>query len=326
MIVPLLALSLQADSAEVGQLMDRIVTTHDVTSQLVGDRFIGDDYVEGRGFFARLSRSDGSLPDAGKIVRLGAKAVPELLARLESTRPTSETIGPSPWAGFFIEPIRDPKIRGDKEPWTLPAADFGPEVKGARLTEGDLAYALLGQIVNRWYVPVRGSGMLFLSLPSLSSDLGWTVRRDWKGLDESGLKESLTEDVLHPDSAARAVLGFRRFATFYPRLAEPLAIGRLKQLVRNAPRYPHEGPRTMDWIQAIGSVESPEVDRWCARLLAVYDVQKPRRRTEREVPSLVARLWDRPAYRARVVTFARHRIAQKEDAYGHYAELIRYQQ
>jgi hypothetical protein len=166
-------------------------------------------------------------PAMRDLVRLGVRALPDLLNHLSDPRETRLVIKHN---GFFGAAWHsdeyDPRY-GD--PGRRPrGVNTGLEKQfngGYTLRVGDLCYVALGQIVNRGLAAVRyqPSACLVVNSPVQTPALAAAARRDWSGLTPEQHKRSLIADAFangfSADTGALVRLDF-----YYPGAAEPLAL------------------------------------------------------------------------------------------------------
>lgn len=166
-------------------------------------------------------------PAMRELVRLGAAALPALLAHLDDARPTHLTVGTEldpleTFGGQFYADEYD--ARGRK----APAKDCMSNVS-CRLFEhpyrikiGDICEVLIGQIVNRRLYAARyqPSAIVVVNSPLEVPALALRIRRDWSGVGGRALEASLLSDL----RSARGLEGWhgygdalRRLRFYYPR-------------------------------------------------------------------------------------------------------------
>jgi hypothetical protein len=152
-------------------------------------------------------------PDPIKdLVTKGIRIVPDLLKELYNQMPSQIVIGHAFIHRRFDSTVPDP----------IQTAPLFPDENSAfdshTLTIGDLAYFVLGQIVNRRFNSVdalRGNWPVF-SGPSSYATLAHKARKEWSGLTAGRLKASLIQDVKRPAVLWRDVGAIRRLLKWYP--------------------------------------------------------------------------------------------------------------
>jgi|GEM_PF-7124343 len=287
--------------------------------------FIGDPFVRKGTFpFESMVRRTDKPSALAQLIAMGPKAVSELTWHLRSSKETSYEIG----TGGFTRAVEyfsyDPK-RPDvaSEPWpnfgAIGAA--GKEVTRYRICEGDLAYFAIGEIVNRWYMPIRGGGMYVLCSPVRNPELARHVIDDWRYTTPEDLLDSLKRDVVHCDSSARMELGIRRLATYFPSKVEDIAVAAFANIRERPDRQVVDGPpNRVNFFLAIEPIASPRLDKECVRLLGRLE------RWQSPSASLGSRVLNylrkRPGYLETCVLFAKGRIQRKDDAMGQYAQFL----
>jgi hypothetical protein len=195
-------------------------------------------------------------PPMRALVRMGVRALPDLLNHLSDPRPTKlnvgtegETIILSAWHSNEY----DPRHR-DRCP---PGVSVGPSpdgparyVKGHTLRVGDLCFVAVGQIVNRGLSAVRyqPSSCMVINSPVKTPALADATRRDWAGLTRAQHRQSLVEDA----TAWASVPALKRLYFYYPEAAEPLTLKLL-----NRPWYDHHKVRDFVMDRLV-KVQGPE--------------------------------------------------------------------
>ncbi len=112
-----------------------------------------------------------------ELVKLGAAAVPDLVAHLNDKRPTRITVG-----GFAMLSIN----KEDK--------DDKPRIYTLKV--GDLCYVALGQIVNRNYAAISyvPSAMVVVHTPTRDPKMCDELKKEWGELTPDKYRKSLLKD------------------------------------------------------------------------------------------------------------------------------------
>jgi ankyrin repeat protein len=236
-LLPALSPAAAPPPTRIERLIDQLVHVHHsdygYSSTVSGSRFLPLDR-EGQLQVGMLFQPAPTPSDTlRELVRLGAAAVPPLVAHLRDTRPTRLVIkhplgggtflGPGSGLGLDLDPIggrrRDPSYT---------------------LTVADLCYVALGQIINRdhpvvCYIP---SGIVAVSpiekAPGQIADL----TRQWGRLTPARHRAALVADVRRGLDEDQRIGACKRLAYYYPETLEPLAL----QLL-SLPTYDDEAVR-----------------------------------------------------------------------------------
>lgn len=172
------------------------------------------------------------------IVKLGAAAVPALVAHLDDQRTTKiAIIHEDCFGGMFF----DDEYDYNRQTTARPPEGVNRNDRLAqdrpqehRVTVGDLCFVALGQIVNRNFAAVRyqPTACIMINSPTYSEALCKAIRAEWSGLTPETHKALLIRDFLDPDHEDRRIGACQRLGFYYRDALEPVA---LRQLV--APRY-----------------------------------------------------------------------------------------
>jgi hypothetical protein len=157
-------------------------------------------------------------PQMRELVRRGVAAVPILTAHLSDRRPTRLVVGKLiDSGGFFLwgrfEAEYDPRSAAD------PGQAVEKPFPGAYVVKiGDVCYALIGQIVNRRFLPVRyqPTGGIIINSPIEAPVLIDRVAQDWGNLDAAHHRDALLADIAAPDRDYRLAPAFARLRFYYP--------------------------------------------------------------------------------------------------------------
>ncbi|MGH6644459.1 MAG: hypothetical protein ACRED3_17360, partial [Bradyrhizobium sp.] len=159
--------------------------------------FIGDDSPQQ--FVTGIIGSPAPVvaPQLRELVRRGAQALPALIGHLNDERPTKLIVGrktddpTQPGFGFFGAQIfgkeYDPKVqrKGSMSCDAFLSSCNEISFRGSYTVRvGDVAFGLIGQIVNRALMPVRyqPTANLIVNSPVQTPELASLVRRDWAGV------------------------------------------------------------------------------------------------------------------------------------------------
>jgi hypothetical protein len=174
----------------------------------------------------------GVPPQMRELVRRGISALPVLIAHLNDARPTKLDVGNEELpagstkqsivgVNFFMFAVfsdeYDPRIRPDSAQRKSP--DFSRPIKGRYTVKvGDVCYALIGQIVNRYLLPVRyqPSAGLVVNSPIETPDLIERVKNDWGTADAETLRASLLADIRASTQLYYYQSAFTRLRFYFP--------------------------------------------------------------------------------------------------------------
>jgi hypothetical protein len=189
-------------------------------------------------------------PAMRKIVRRGASALSVLIEHLSDKRSTKIQVGLPDGrddiglGGQFYANEYDPRIGKpcvpyecqtdeDRKSWyiQIDCADNCPNFLGHYTVKvGDVCEVLIGQIVNRRLNAVRyqPTNILYVNSPIEQPSLVEWIKRDWGGVDATGLETALLDDVRkHPERFVNGAL--RRLRFYYPKTYDSLAGDDLKK-------------------------------------------------------------------------------------------------
>jgi hypothetical protein len=192
-------------------------------------------------------------PQMRELVRRGVQALPALIRHLSDERPTRLT------AGF----------PGDGNMWLIGGPGFNTEYDARHRTSprlmpledcskshcatgvfpdgtyvvrvGDVCYALIGQIVNRFLIAVRyqPSGFIFINSPIEAPILVDRIKEDWGELDAAGHEASLLSDIREGKNQWDWAPALARLRFYYPSAYASLSGADLKK--RKAFEYERGG-------------------------------------------------------------------------------------
>lgn len=214
-------------------------------------------------------------PDAVKrLVALGPKALPLLIASIDDTSPTKLTIHNGGMGAMWHSREADRSTRSKREADALlkhPSLNLddvghgfgsGNNIDQYTVTRGDVCFVLVGQIVNRGYSAVRyqPTGCQVINSPSTDAELAGYVRDVWQGSDAPAIVfQSLLDDLkAGPEDYsewARVPASAMRLLYYFPEIAEPLVIAKLDGL----PGTDDSGWRDADLLEALGFCDRPAV-------------------------------------------------------------------
>lgn len=172
------------------------------------------------------------------LIRLGADAVPALVAHLDDKRPTE--IGPFSVRCFQESLDWNTKSKSDiplREEISVAAPEAPSTARdGYHLTVGDLCYEVLGQIVNRDYDSVFCFwNECDIFSPGQSSMMRVHLKKTWGTLSRERHRQSLVSDFRLADSPRRRQGAYCRLAFYYPEAVEEVVLEELQK-----PRYRRE--------------------------------------------------------------------------------------
>ena len=169
-----------------------------------------------------------------RLVELGPRAIPGLLALLSDPRPTGVLLTHDQAIGTMWH---EREVHYDAElPERVALADelrisnrhrsplHGDSLTRYRLKVGDLCFAALGQIVGRSYEAARHqpTACIVLNSPVANPEIATFVRTIWGGATRQELDESLLRDLGSTDPDLRAGAAARLWVYYPERAREPL--------------------------------------------------------------------------------------------------------
>jgi hypothetical protein len=210
------AASVDYSRRSVAQLIDGLTQIDSlapgIDSAAMYHGFIADDDLGSMGMGVLGVPPPGVPPQMRELVRRGPLALPELMKHLDDNRPTKLEVGnkdPGSWSGqvgvdvFMFTDFGeeyDPRSRRsltDEERNAMPPPVWKDFQGRYTVKVGDVCYALIGQIVNRYLFAARyqASAGLIVNSPIQSPVLAEKVRMDWGNADAEMLKASLLADI-----------------------------------------------------------------------------------------------------------------------------------
>lgn len=268
----------------------------------------------------QMGKRKSNLGPLETLISQGASVVPYLISQLTRTEPTKLTIDAIPYEFY------DPKVRQiDTEAWDVVTAEHVSKNPIAKhtVTRGDLAFFALGQILNRWYgILHEGKPTLYCSA-SDHPEIQKQATEDWGKINNDQLKNSLAEDVKHPDSYGRMVFGFSRLRNASPEEAVDAATAAFRLSYGKFPvGKPDPFPRTLfTEFQPVGHYK---LDQICQQILDKTDKENgflDEYDTTRYQVILYLRTRDR--YMPLCLKVANEAVKKKQDKYGYFAQFLR---
>ena len=242
------------------------------------------------------------------LVARGADAVPYLASQLGSTQPTKAAFGTSPFSSMFLSALYDPKVREVGVDQVFPDGEEQDALLQHTFCRGDVAFAALGQIVNRWYGRFPAQNTAIGSPPKLPK-LRARAEAEWGHLTREGLREVLRKDMLQPDSDDRMTYALCRYRTYFPEDAVRMAVECLKT---SYGKWDPVGGNGIQFFFQLMPIACAEIDKICYEMLNKslkqnhfiidYDGFKI---------GVLCYLKDRPGYRAKCFEFARKHANEK---------------
>jgi hypothetical protein len=299
----------------------------DPAQELSRIEFLGDSFeVVGRYPFQNLVRGKAKSRYHATISK-GVGELPRLLKDLGNQAEESFSFQ-SNYIVTSLDQLRlDPRARLNaslQEPIPEAFIDNLPFGAAHRVTKGDLAFFALGQITNRWYLPLtRYQGAFYQVSPPLVAGLPERLRREWKGLTPAQHFQLLEKDLLEPDSFARESLALRKLIAYFPKKAEGVALVRLSHVLSHG--YSWKGsPLAVeaDFFLCLSLIPSQRIDNLCVRLTRQQDAKARKTRDYALEVRVLNYLRKRPAHLNLCRRISAKRIASGEDASGYYARLL----
>jgi hypothetical protein len=324
-----LSLLLAAHRSQVSDLLDAAVAqpAEVITKQIsTKGRFLADRYDFADEFkLDTLIKRKTPMSAMDSLIARGSEAIPYLTSQLSNQDPTKLKIGDNPDIASVGYEFYDPKLRQpDTEAWGVVTNDFimkAPQYKHT-ITRGDLAFFALGQITNRWYGILGGN--IVLNLYCSASDhlsIQKSAIDEWAKVTNEDLKQSIKNDVLHPDSYARQVFGFTRFRTYWPSEAPELAMDCLRNSYGRRPKN-EPSAEPLSFILELQTVQSRTFDEE-ARILMRSDLDNGYLSdfdlTKYEV---ILYLRQRPDYLPIAINYATEQVKTKKDKYGLFKRFL----
>ncbi|MBL9149089.1 MAG: hypothetical protein JNM94_10390 [Phycisphaerae bacterium] len=236
------------EAAEIQRLLDRLVEID------APDRGMAP-YMSGRQFapIPESATFDSGILGAHhlvtpnevkRLVELGPKALPYLLAAVDDKTPTKFTMthGGGFGAMWHAAEVDVPKHSARE----VAAAANHPDVNGGdpfgndnthisswTITRGDVAFVILGQILNRSYQAVRyqPTACNVVNSPIHTPAIAAYLREAWRGEDSADvLLQSLLNDLRAHEtdwSADRVAGAVQRLLYYFPTVAEPIVVALL---------------------------------------------------------------------------------------------------
>jgi len=240
-----------AEVPEVARLIDGL--------QGVDEPDLGYSSFEGGGSaFFPTSENGPHSATMTAIVRLGARAVPDLIRHISDGRPTGVEGGAvTGFGGFFLldeydwSPASGVTLPADVNVRGLSRTFAAKE--GWTVRVGDLCFVALGQIVNRRFQTLRyqPSGLVVASSPVAVTPLAAAVVREWGDLTPEEHRRRLLADLADPDMNERAEEALERLGFYYgPALVEPYAVSACAR-----PVYSHAIVRA--FVDQVEAADSP---------------------------------------------------------------------
>jgi hypothetical protein len=237
---------------EVVALIDRLVAVSEegigTHSTAWASGFIGVDeepHFRGGILGSEAPKVD---PTMRKLVRLGERALPDLLNHVTDPRRTRLSAGNNKmhfgawWYSDeyhprFLDMKMQPRnVNREREIQDARNVKRDREIQYAdkhTIRVGDLCYVAIGQIVNRQLHVTRyqPTACLVINSPVVNPDLADAVRKDWTGLTAEQHKESLITDAIgtSTDCDPGALI---RLYLYHPEAVDPIAVKLLSR-----PRY-----------------------------------------------------------------------------------------
>lgn len=164
------------------------------------------------------------------LTKKGAASIPYLLEHIDDRTLTLVHVPKrSPGFSTFLELSSDVRNDEQEDGFHYPDRILLEDDSDLVLRVGDVCLYILGQIVNRNYLPIRYE----LNNPVIISawrtpTIACSLREKWGGVNEVGLLASLTIDLLRPDWYKRDARTIYRLYAIYPQQWETLVVKRLR--------------------------------------------------------------------------------------------------
>ena len=325
-----LSLLLAAHRSQVAHLLDGCVAQPaEVIAKQISTKgtFLADGYQFADDFkLDTLVKRKTPMSAMDSLISRGSEAISYLTTQLASQEPTKLKVGDNPDIASVAYEYYDPKLRQpDTEAWGVVTNDFimkAPQYKHT-VSRGDLAFFALGQITNRWYGILGGNIVLHLFC-SASDHPGVqkSAIDEWAKVTNEDLKQSIKNDVLHPDSYARQVFGFTRFRTYWPNEAPELAMDCLRNSYGRKPKN-EPSAEPLSFILELQTVGSRNFDEEGQRILMRSDLENGYLSdydlTKYEI---ILYLRQRPDFLPIAINYATEQVKAKKDKYGLFQRFL----
>jgi hypothetical protein len=227
-----------AADKEIRSLIDKLLDVADEDigygSSWSGHNFSAVEDSEKHG--ARIL--DGKRPKGSPVIRdlvkMGAKAVPLLIAHLDDARKSKLTFKHrGDFGGMSFSREYDYNRRTAKSAPEGVNGDLfsekGDPANEHTLTVGDLCFVTLGQIVNRGFSAIRyqPTAIIVVNSPTRSKALLAAIRKEWTGLTPEKHRESLITDARLSDYCGRVEGAILRLGYYFPDSAEKVVLNQL---------------------------------------------------------------------------------------------------
>jgi ankyrin repeat protein len=227
----------KSETDEVKALIDRLmeVDRQDIgySASVTGSSFLPLGY---RDSYAVLmfQQSEQTSEALKSLVKLGAKAMPQLLEHLSDARPTKIVLtGKGLMGGLFVFE--------NESSFRLDSLFNRKSEESYTVMVGDLCYVAIGQIVNRNHRAIRyqPSGLIFVTSAPRSKKLTEDLRKEFANFTPVKHRELLLRDI-HEGWESVRIDASRRMSYYYPKDFEAPV---LQELAR--PTYPRWTVRSL---------------------------------------------------------------------------------
>lgn len=202
-----------------------------------------------------------------ELIRFGRKNIQLLAANIDDPTPTKLKISGALAGSFYDQASLSKRAENWVDVGTV--LDRNLKVPAHTITIGDVAFFALGRIVNRWFLPVRGEGVVILNPPSLFPALRGAVRQEYCSMTSGTLAQALRHDILSPDSPAREFFAARALLGRDRKAAVSAITARLRGYQSRGIVYTGDGPRLpyINLVEAVSDVKSASLDQAMLALL-----------------------------------------------------------
>jgi hypothetical protein len=216
-------------------------------------------------------------PAMRELVRMGLRALPDLMNHLSDSRKTRQTVktmrygqthGSFGFMGMWHSDEYDPRYPdAAKQPGGVNARPQN-NVTEYTVQVGDLCYVAIGQIVNRHLAVLRyqPTACLMINSPVRTPALADAVRKDWSGLTAEQHRDSLIEDVHADGTRYDTPAALQRLYFYYPDAADPVALKLL--------RLPRHDRDQAYLLEGLVGIQSEKLDTAVREVFRSIDPQR----------------------------------------------------
>jgi hypothetical protein len=185
----------------------------------------------------------GVNPAFRELVKLGIRALPDLIEHLSDKRETKLKVGNVEGSGDFVFMFQLFGSEYSPKSSSSEAEEFEVYLNTIKMKRsfsgsytvkvGDICYAAVGQIVNRALLPVRyqPSAGLVVNSPIETLELKQKVEADWGKATAEDLRQSLASDFTMTNPRYSGLAALKRLRYYFPTEYQRLKQGSLKEKI-----------------------------------------------------------------------------------------------